>query len=154
MRTLCWVWTCTKLGPIPLEALKILSPGGLWSGELGASAVCVWALVRVYSLHGMVYMCDWCMWFVCVCVCDLYFERWILVQRWAGRPIWLRFAEASVERWTPPFCGIRACSWLAKYPVCLLSHASSEKGGGRRPRPRPPPAPVGQALGGAAAAVF
>ena len=34
----------------------------------------------------------------CVCVCDLYFERWILVQRWAGHPIWLRSAEAAVER--------------------------------------------------------
>ena len=52
---------------------------------------------------------------VCVCVSDLYFERWILVQRWAGRPIWLWSAEASVERWTPPFYGIRTSvgGWLS-----------------------------------------
>jgi hypothetical protein len=55
---------------------------------------------------------------VCVCVCDLYFLRWILVQRWAGRPIWLRSAEASVERWSPPFCGIRTSV------VCWLSNQS------------------------------
>ena len=57
---------------------------------------------------------------VCVCVCDLYFERWILVQRWAGHPIWLRSAEASVERWTPPFCGIRTSvvGWLSIQCVC------------------------------------
>ena len=57
---------------------------------------------------------------VCVCVCDPYFERWILVQRWAGRPIWLRSAEASVERWTPPFCGIRTSvvGWLSIQCVC------------------------------------
>ena len=64
-------------------------------------------------------------------------------------------AEASVERVTPPLLrNQNLCSWLAKYPVCLLSHASSEKAGGRRPRLRPPPVPVGQVLGGTAAVVF
>ena len=38
------------------------------------------------------------------------------MQRWAGRPIWLRCAEASVERWSPPFCGIRTSV------VCSLSN--------------------------------
>ena len=40
------------------------------------------------------------------------------MQRWAGRPIWLRSAEASVERWSPPFCGIRTSV------VCWLSNQS------------------------------
>ena len=42
------------------------------------------------------------------------------MQRWAGRPIWLRSAEASVERWTPPFCGIRTSvfCWLGIQSVC------------------------------------
>ena len=41
------------------------------------------------------------------------------MQRWAGRPIWLRSAEASVERWTPPFCGIRTSvvCWLGNQSV-------------------------------------
>ena len=41
------------------------------------------------------------------------------MQRWAGRPIWLRSAEASVERWTPPFCGIRTSGicWLGNQSV-------------------------------------
>ena len=40
------------------------------------------------------------------------------MQRWAGRPIWLRSAEASVGRWSPPFCGIRTSV------VCWLSNQS------------------------------
>ena len=42
------------------------------------------------------------------------------MQCWAGRPIWLRSAEASVERWTPPFCGIRTSvvGWLSIQSVC------------------------------------
>ena len=41
------------------------------------------------------------------------------MQRWAGRAIWLRSAEASVERWTPPFCGIRTSvvCWLGNQSV-------------------------------------
>ena len=36
-----------------------------------------------------------------------------------------------MERLTPPLLqNQNLCSWLAKYPVCLLSHASSEKAGG------------------------
>ena len=41
------------------------------------------------------------------------------MQRWAGRPIWLSFAESSVESWTPPFGGIKtsvAC-WLGNQSV-------------------------------------
>jgi hypothetical protein len=41
------------------------------------------------------------------------------VQRWAGRPIWLRSAEASVESWSPPFCGIgtSVVCWLGNQSV-------------------------------------
>ena len=46
------------------------------------------------------------------------------------------------------------CSWLARYPECLLCHAASERAGGRHPRPRSPPAPVEQVLVGTEGGVF
>ena len=36
------------------------------------------------------------------------------MQRWAGRPVWLRSAEASVERWSPPFSVVY---WLSNQSV-------------------------------------
>ena len=87
----------------------------------------------------------WCSCIVCVCVCvcvictlrggslcsagqDAPFGSGLL------RPLW--------NVGPPPSAKQNFCSWLVKYPVCVLSHASSEKAGGRRSRLRPPPAPV------------
>ena len=53
------------------------------------------------------------------------------MQRWAGHPIWLRTAEASVERWTPPFCGIRTSvvGWLGIQSVCSSMPRQKKRAG-------------------------